>query len=183
MENRSLKQPLLITGLIILAICSRFLPIHNFTAVGAVGLFGATYLKPRWLAFAIPFGALWLSDLFLNNVIYSVYYDSFQWYSSLYIYVAFFLVILLGHLMLKKITTSSILASSFGASLIFFLITNFGVWMQGGLYTKDSAGLWAAFAAGVPFFWSTLAGNAFFSLVLFKGYQWITRNASIKETI
>ena len=41
------------------------------------------------------------------------------------------------------------------------------------IYPKTAAGLGAAYLAGIPFFWSTLARNVFFSLVLFKTYEWV----------
>ncbi len=160
-------------GIIFVAILSRFVPPYNFTAVGAIGLFGAAHFGKKWMAFLLPFAALWLSDLFLNNVIYAQYYDSFQWFANLYVYGAFAVVILFGMYFLKKINTSRILISSVVISFIFFLITNFGVWAGGLMYPMTTTGLIAAFVAGIPFFWSTLAGNVFFSLVLFKTYEWI----------
>jgi len=175
--NQGQKKNLLIAiGIIFVAILSRFVPPYNFTAVGAVGLFGAAHFGKKWMAFLLPFLALWFSDLVLSNVVHAQYYDSFQWFNSPYVYGAFAAVILFGKFFLKKITTSRILVSSVIASLLFFLITNFGSWAGGqmiDLYPKNATGLIAAYVAGIPFFWSTLAGNVFFSLVLFKTYEWI----------
>lgn len=164
---------LIAAGIIFVAILSRFIPPYNFTAVGAIGLFGAAHFGKKWMAFLLPFATLWFSDLVLSNLVHAQYYDSFQWFNSLYVYGAFAAVILFGLFFLKKINTSRILISSVVASLLFFLITNFGVWAGSIMYPKDTAGLIACFVAGIPFFWSTLAGNVFFSLVLFKTYEWI----------
>jgi len=165
---------LIAVAIIFVAILSRFVPPYNFTAVGAIGLFGAAHFGKKWMAFLLPFAALWLSDIFLNNVIYGQYYDSFQWIGNMYVYGAFAVVILFGSYFLKKVTTSRILASSIVVSLIFFLITNFGSWLNPiHAYPQNTAGLIMAYAAGIPFFWSTLAGNVFFSLVIFKSYEWM----------
>ena len=51
----------------------------------------------------------------------------------------------------------------------FFLITNFGAWLFLNSYPKTLGGLVACYVAGVPFFWNTLAGDMFFSGVLFGG--------------
>jgi len=172
--NKGQRTNILIAaGIIFVAILSRFVPPYNFTAVGAIGLFGAAHFGKKWLAFLLPFAALWFSDLVLSNVVHAQYYESFQWFNSPYVYGAFAAVIFFGLFFLKKITTSRILVSSVVVSLIFFLITNFGSWAGGTMYPKDASGLLAAYVAGIPFFWSTLAGNVFFSLVLFKTYEWV----------
>lgn len=51
----------------------------------------------------------------------------------------------------------------------FFVITNFGAWMFLNSYPKTFAGLMACYAAGVPFFWNTLAGDIGYSALLFGG--------------
>lgn len=175
--NKGQRTNILIAvGIIFVAILSRFIPPYNFTAVGAIGLFGAAHFGKKWMAFLLPFLALWVSDLVLSNVVHAQYYDSFQWFNSPFVYGAFAAVILFGLFFLKKISISRILASSVIISLIFFLITNFGSWIGGDMidiYPKTAAGLLAAYVAGIPFFWSTLAGNVFFSLVLFGVYEWV----------
>ena len=54
------------------------------------------------------------------------------------------------------------------SSLVFFLITNFGAWLTGlGGHPMTFTGLGATYIAGIPFFWKTLAGTAFYSGALF----------------
>jgi len=174
MDKGQKTNILIAIGIIFVAILSRFAPPYNFTAVGAIGLFGAAHFAKKWMAFLLPFAALWLSDLFLNNVIYGQYYDSFQIIGNMYVYGAFALVILFGTYFLKKVNTSRILISAVVTSVVFFLITNFGSWLNPvHQYPQNASGLLAAYAAGLPFLKSTLAGNVFFSLVLFKTYDWV----------
>ena len=56
------------------------------------------------------------------------------------------------------------------SSLMFFVVTNFGVWLWFGSYDRSLAGLWQCYLAAIPFFRYTLAGDLFFSVVLFGSY-------------
>jgi len=75
---------------------------------------------------------------------------------NLFVYFSFILISLVGHL-LKKISLKSVLYSS----LIFFIVSNFGVWIIGYPNTLD--GLIACYAAALPFFGWTIAGDLFYS--------------------
>lgn len=171
--------------LIILAALTRLLPHpHNFTPIAAIGLFGAAVFERRWLMFLVPFGALFLSDLFINNVVYAEYQNGFAWYTSLWIYAAFAAVIAVGYLLLrKKASTGNIVGASLSASVIFFLVTNFSVWLESGMYPKTTAGLAACYAAGWPFFGNTLLGDLFFSAVLFGGYAWANKALGLRSGV
>ncbi len=164
--------------MIALAALSRLLPHpHNFTPIGAMGLFGAAYFSRRWLAVLVPFAALWLSDLFLNNVIYARlmpdYYDGFAWFGSAWVYGSFFLIVLLGFVVLRKVKLTSLLGASLGASVIFFLVTNFGVWLGNPMYPQTLGGLGTAYALGIPFFWNTLLGDLVYTGLLFGVFEWV----------
>lgn len=164
--------------LIILAALTRLLPHpQNFTPLGAIGLFGAAYLNRRWLALLVPFSALFLTDLFLNNVIYRQYYAGFTWITSIWIYAAFALVMLTGWLALRhQRSTQRVVLASITASLLFFLVSNFGTWAETAMYPKTAAGLLGCYAAGLPFLGNTVLGDLFFSAVLFGGYAWAMRS-------
>ncbi|MFN0013168.1 MAG: DUF6580 family putative transport protein [Saprospiraceae bacterium] len=164
--------------LVILAALTRLLPHpHNFTPIAAIGLFGAAVFERRWLAFLMPFAALFLSDLFLNNIIYAQYYDGFVWFTSGWIYLAFALVALIGRSsLLNKVSVKNVAMASLSASLSFFLVTNFSVWLESTLYPKTLGGLAACYTAGLPFFTNTVLGDLFFSAVLFGGYAWAMNN-------
>ncbi|MFT4973813.1 MAG: hypothetical protein ACI9JY_003024, partial [Saprospiraceae bacterium] len=64
-----------------------------------------------------------------------------------------------------------------------FLITNFGSWMSSGMYPKTGSGLMACYAAGIPFFWNTLAGDLFYVAVLFGVYEFIKSYSSKMELV
>jgi hypothetical protein len=183
MENKK-TSIFIISGLILVAALSRLLPhAPNFTPVGATALFGAAYFTEKYWALIIPFIALWVSDLILNNIVYAEYYEGFVWFTSGFAWIigAFALITLFGMGFLKKIKPMNLLASSLVASALFFLITNFGVWMSGVMYPKTGAGLMATYAAGVPFFWNTLAGDLFYVSVLFGVYEFVKSYRSKME--
>jgi hypothetical protein len=169
-------------ALVILAALTRLLPHpHNFTPIAAIGLFGAATFDRRWLMFIVPFAALFLSDLFINNVIYGQYYEGFAWFTSIWIYAAFALVIVLGRVLLHlQVSTKNVVVASLSASVIFFLVTNFSVWAESGMYPKTVAGLSACYAAGIPFLGNTVLGDLFFSAVLFGGYAWAMQSKLVQ---
>ena len=57
------------------------------------------------------------------------------------------------------------------ASSIFFAISNFGVWFMNPFYAQNFQGLLGVYVAGIPFFPSTVLGDAFFTVALFGLYQ------------
>lgn len=164
-------------ALVFAAALTRLLPHpDNFTPIGAMALFGAAYFSRNTLTLTIPFISLFLSDLILNNVIYSQYYTGFTLITSWWIYGGFALVMLAGWLLLRNnVSPGRVIVASLTASLLFFLVTNFSVWQSGMMYPRTGAGLMACYAAGLPFLKNTVMGDLFFSGVLFGTYEWIGR--------
>jgi hypothetical protein len=163
-------------ALIALAALTRLLPHpNNFTPIGSIALFGAAYFNRQWLMLLAPFAALFFTDLFLNNVIYrDLYGNQFTLITSWWIYAAFAMVMLAGFgLLSKQVTGLSVFAASLSASAIFFLVTNFSVWAESGIYPKTAAGLAACYTAGIPFLGNTVLGDLFFSVSMFGVYEWL----------
>ncbi len=157
------------------AAMSRLLPHpHNFTPIGGMALFGAAYFSRRYLAFIVPFAAMWLSDLFLNNLVYAQLYpdysSGFAWFGNGWVYLSFSLIVLLGFGWLQQVRWPRLLGASLSASVLFFLVTNFGVWLSSGLYPPTFPGLLSCYTAAVPFFWNTLAGDLFYTSALFGSF-------------
>ncbi len=173
----------IVSLMIAAAALSRLLPHpYNFTPIGAIGLFGAAYFSRKYYSFLIPFAALWLSDLLLNNLFYARLYpqfygEGFVWFSRLAagVYLGFGLIIALGVYLLREVKPGRLLAASLLASAIFFLATNFASWIADPMYPKTAAGLSAAYFAGIPFFWNTLLGDLFYTALLFGTYEWARR--------
>ena len=76
----------------------------------------------------------------------------------------------LGLLIRHRCSALRIGAVALTGSVLFFVVTNFGVWLTDSLYPKTAEGLIACYVAAVPFFGNTLAGNAIYTSVLFGGF-------------
>lgn len=162
-------------ALLLLATLSRLVPFlpDNFSPLAAIGLFGAAYFSRRPVLLAVPFAALFLSDLFINNVIYSQFYEGFVFITSWWIYAAFALVMLAGYGLLRNgVSPLRVVGASLSGSLLFFLVTNFSVWAETTMYPKTAAGLAACYTAGLPFLQNTMLGDLFFCTVMFGAYEW-----------
>lgn len=130
----------------------------NFTPIGAMALFSGAYLGRHWLAFAAPLGAMLLSDAVLG------FYQGMQFQ-----YFAVALIVLLGWLVLSRVSVVRLGAAALASSLLFFVISNFGTWLVSGMYPATAAGLAACYVAAIPFFQNTLAGDLFYVTALFGG--------------
>ena len=174
---------LAIISLILFASFSRIIPhMPNFTPIGAIALFGGAYLKNRYHAFLIPMISLWLSDLILNNFIFS-FYSEFTWFypGFLWQYISFILIIVIGHLFLKKLNFKNIFITTISSSLLFFIITNFGVWISGSMYTLDFQGLISCYIMALPFFKGTLLGFMCYSTLLFGVLEFSKRKFKLSK--
>lgn len=172
--NKNLLKWFVPAGLILAAAFSRLLPHpYNFSPIAAMALLGgAAFTHKKW-SFILPLGALFISDLCFQLF---TGIDGFYGWSQLINYAAFGLIVLLGMAILKKINVKNVAVASLCASALFFIISNFGVWLvAGGVapYTYDSAGLLNTFILGIPFFGNTIIGDLFYSGVLFGAYSLI----------
>ncbi|MBI3502679.1 MAG: hypothetical protein HY063_12885 [Bacteroidetes bacterium] len=161
-------------AMVLAAAFSRLIPHPpNFASIGAIALFGAAYFSNRIIAFIIPLLSMWLSDIVINNTIYAHYWNHF-WIipdGFPFNYFAFLLTVPLGFLLLKKIKVVNVIGASVLAAILFFLISNFGVWLNNPIYPQNISGLISCYAVAIPFFGNTLAGDLFYSAILFGGFE------------
>ena len=142
-----------VISLIVFASFTRILPhMPNFTPIGAMALFGGAYLKNKYHAFLIPVLSLWVSDVIINNFILS-YYNEFTWFYPGFIwqYASFILIIIVGYFFLNKLNFKNVFITTISSSILFFIITNFGVWISGTMYTFDLQGLINCYVMALPF--------------------------------
>ena len=156
----SSKSAILILTIIALAVI-RLLPHPpNFTPIAAMALFAGAYFSSRWMAFLIPLGAMALSDLVLG----------FHGYTMLAVYCSFMLVVVLGIQLKKNISIASVPLMALVSAILFYLITNFAVWVGSPIYTQDFSGLVICYTAAIPFFHYSVLGNLIFTTILFGGF-------------
>lgn len=145
--------------IILLAVVARLIPhAPNFAPIGGLALFSGASFKKKW-ALIIPLSAMFISDIFLG------------FHSTMpYVYGSFIVIALIGGL-LKNHKWQSLISASLISSVLFFFITNFGVWATGSMYQKNLIGLTQCFAFGVPFFRNTLISDLFYTFSFFYGYR------------
>lgn len=153
---------ILVITLIILGILSRFLPHPaNFTPIAAIALFAGAKLNKKIAPF-IALAIIVISDLFigLHDVIV------FTWGS-------FFLISLIGIYIRNKKGVTPIVRGALLSSIIFFIVTNFGVWIIGKWYEPNLNGLIRCYTLALPFFRNTLIGDLFYTGVFFGVYEFV----------
>jgi hypothetical protein len=163
MMNR--EKTTIVLGLVLTAILTRFIPHWpNFTAVGALALFGGAMLGFSWLSLSAVLAALFLSDLVLGFHT-----------TMIAVYGAAALNVLVGSLALKKSTPARLLFVSLFSSFGFFLITNFAVWALDTMYSKNVSGLTQAYLMGLPFLAHQILGDLFYTAAIFSAYAFVSR--------
>ena len=161
----------MLAALILIAALTRVLPHPpNFSPVEAVALFGGAYFASRHWALIVPLAAMFVSDLVLAAINGGQYATWFGSGGIALVYLCVALSVVLGFGLRGKVSGARVLGYSLLGSVLFFLVTNFSVWLFGTMYAKSAAGLMAAYAAGIPFFQWTVLGTLFYSAVLFGGF-------------
>ncbi len=167
------KNILVVAAIVAVAAITRLLPHPmNFAPLGAMALFGSAYFGKKGLGLLVTMLTWLLSDFILNNFVYSFSSDIIVFTQGApFIYGSIVLIYLMGTQMMKKITAARMLSGSLLASIIFFTISNFGVWFSGTMYPMTVAGLATCYAAAIPFFTNTIAGDLFYAGALFLLYE------------
>ena len=145
------EKILWILGFTCLLGLSRIIPHPpNFTPILAVAVFVPLIMKNNLIAIPVTLGAMLIGDLY--------------WGFHSYMFWTYGAVLLATQLRYRNVFGNALLAST-----IFFLITNFSVWLS-GYYGLTLTGLWACFVAAIPFFGNTLMGTLFYT-----GVFWLIR--------
>lgn len=145
-------------GIVLIAALSRLVPHPpNFTVIGSLALFGGACFEGALAATLVPLAAMLLSDAVIG------FHGGMP-----VVYLSFLLTTLLGRQMQGSRDVGTVAKMSFLSALMFFVITNFGVWAGGShMYPHTAQGLAACYVAALPFFGNTLAGTMVYSAVLF----------------
>lgn len=150
--------------LIIIGGLSRLVPHPaNMTAVGALAVFsGSRYGKAKGLLVTV--GAMIIGD-----VVFGFHLVMWATYGSLACSV------LLAGIFLRKSSVARVAGVTLASSVIFYLVTNFAVWViPGSMYPKTLAGLIDSYIMAIPFFRNSLIGDLFYSGVFFGGYECVS---------
>jgi len=161
-EGGDLFRPrtLAITGIVLASAALRLAPHPmNFAPIGAVALFGGAYFSSKRSALAIPLLSLILGDIVTG-------------FHQLvpFVYASFLVSVTIGFLLRRQRSAPRIAAATVASAIQFFLVTNFAMWASSiSSFPKTAYGLGACYITGIPLFWNTLAGDAFYATLLFGG--------------
>ena len=176
--------------MIVFAALTRLFPHYpNFTAIGAIAVFGGSVIKDKKMAFILPLAALLLSDICLQLF---TPIQGFYGKDQFFVYGAFILITWLATFMGKR-NVANVAFAAVWSGLIFFLISNFSVWLfSNGFYPKTLAGLGAAYWAAVPFYQGQLTGSfllngivgdLLFSAILFGAYALVEKQVKTQHSL
>ena len=170
MQNSLTLRFGILTVIVVIAAFTRLLPhIPNVTMIAAMALFGGAYFADKRLAILVPLIAMFISDVALYFIAdYAVFT-----YMRLVLYGSFMLISMMGMQLRGGVTGLKVFSASIAASVLFFIVTNFGVWaLDGGkFFPLNGAGLIECYAVAIPFFRNTLVGDLVFVTVLFGGFE------------
>ena len=163
----------LFVGFFLLLITSRvFSDIPNFTPTLSLIIFASYYFRNLTISSSIVLLSQIVSDIFIGFYSY-----------IFFVYGSFLVIIYIVPIIMKKLTTMSVLVTSVISPSIFFIISNFGVWFAGSLYTRDLNGLIECYVAGLPFYDESLLSTILFSYTIFIIYKLLITNRILIEKI
>lgn len=157
--------------LIAILATTRFIPHPpNATAILALSLFGGATIANKKTALIVVIAAMLLSDALIG------------FHSTLpFVYASLITLVFFGARFLDINSASSKIGATLGSSLLFFIVTNFGVWAMQDLYPKNAAGLIACFIAGIPFLFNMVASTLVYLFA--ASYALISANQTQRITV
>jgi hypothetical protein len=171
MQNQRSTRPLALS-LTVLGAIARFMPHPpNFAPVGGMSLFAGARL-PGWQAWIVPLALMAITDAVLG---FSV--------ATPFVYLSFLISVAIGRRLAGSESVLRIGSAAVLCSVQFFLITNFGHWIGTAMYPHTLAGLAACYAAALPFFGMTFAGDLVYTGVLFGLHAWLSRTVYTRERV
>lgn len=175
-----MKKEILIVSILVLAtatlrVINAEAHLYNLVPVAALGLFSGSVLNDKKWAYLIPLMSMFLSDIGLSLFTHT---PGFYGISQIVNYLALGLVTLLGTSLVKR-NTLNILGYTLLGSMIFFIVSNFGTFLQ-GYYGYSLAGLANCYTMALPFyksefsttiFMNSFLGDIIFSAIAFGIFQ------------
>jgi hypothetical protein len=166
------KYLLAITLIIIATLCRIYQPIYNFAPVVAIGLFSGYIFRQKNMAIIITLLASFVGDMLISYINkYPLFHNSF-----VFVYLSYILITLFGNkLNNSKLEWNKVAIFGISSSLVFFVITNFGVWLMDSIYTKNISGLIECFIAAIPFYKNSFISDLIYIPLIFGSYAILTQ--------
>ena len=147
------KEEIFPISLILILTFSRLIPHPpNFTPIIAMAIMSGYFFRNIYLSLFVLLFSMLLADVFIGF-----------YYNMIFVYLTLFLITFIFFNISNKINSKNLLICSLTGSLVFFIFSNFGVWVLGSLYEKSLTGLVECYILAIPFFLNTLLSTIFFS--------------------
>lgn len=159
-----------------------FSSLANFSPIGAMALFGGAYFDKPFKAFVFPVLMLFISDFILHQTVFKssgigILYGGWYW-----VYGSFVLMVIVGQLILKKLSIGRHLLSVLVCVIIHWVVTDFGVWIGSKIYAQNLSGFIACLINAIPFEWRFMSGTLIYGAILFGLFEWMQKRYSILQT-
>jgi hypothetical protein len=176
--NKEFVYSLLV--LVVIAALYRIIPNRpmGFAPQIAIALFAGSVMKDKRYAFVLPLLSMLISDV-IYEVLYANGLTSIQgFYDGQWLNYLLFVGLTAIGFFINKSKVLQIAAGSFAAPTLYFIISNFLVWLGGGGYQhpKTFAGLLQTYVDGIPFYTNSILATGLFSLILFGGYAFLKKS-------
>ena len=158
------KEIIPISFILILALARLIPHPPNFTPIIAVAIMSSYFFRNIYLSFATMLISMLIADFFIGFYGHMV----FVYTSLLLITFAFFKTN-------WKINFKNLFIFGFIGSVIFFIISNFGVWIVSSMYEKSFDGLVQCYFLAIPFFKNTFLSTLVFSYTAFLAHKYINK--------
>ena len=166
--NSGFTYLVILAVLIALGVAGRLLPHPpNFTPMAAIALFAGFIFMKKYMAVVAVVAVMLLTDYFAFG------YLSPDWFASksmMVVYLALLFPIVFRGFLQKKLGVLRIAGAALASSTVFFVATNFAVWVFSPMYEKTWAGLVLCYTMAIPFFQNTIAGDIMWSGIVFGSY-------------
>jgi hypothetical protein len=170
--------PMTLTLVALLGLAATVVPLlpesvrpYNLAAFGALGLFAAGRLNLS-LGFLLCVGGKLLSDAF-NYALFNFQPD----YLPMWKYLLPFAIYPVFGVFLRRTSNPLVIGgTALLASIAFFIVSNFGAWLEQALpYPLTLAGLMDCYAMGLPFYKGTLIGDVAITSGIFAAQAYLAK--------
>jgi hypothetical protein len=175
---------LIVLTTIIKLVCAPNLALSGTTGLMALALFAGFGSLQKKDAFLLP-----VIGLLVGNTVFEVLYRLHMYpipgfYSWQFIeYALLGVALTLIGMALRKRQAAGVFAGAFVGPVVFFLVSNFIVWLSArhyaGGYSDNFSGVMDCYAAGLPFFRNSIISTVVLLPVFIIGYNWFVKGKTL----
>ena len=128
----------------------------NFTPILAAAIFAPYIINDRWMAMAVPLMAMFIGDVFIG-------FHSYM----LWVYGAIAMSTVISKWAMqfgRKYVSLAIMTLL--SSVLFYIVTNFAVWIMWDYYPNTLEGLIMCYTMAIPFFQNTILGTVVYTALM-----------------